>query len=167
MACNSVILSLIYTNLVSKIIYSSRWIYWCKEKQDWTFLLDLPLEMVQKFDILCNRRFSPMCKFSFLQISRKVKVLELRVVLSANINMHIAVILSYVWAFYDHQKLIYGHAQICGAARDFCRDFRHFLQVYEMCNYPSLFQHHQIDQKQSRKSGDLLVHTQPTPAPRV
>ena len=33
-------------------------------------------------------------RFSFLQISRKVKLVELRVVLSANINMHIPVILS-------------------------------------------------------------------------
>ena len=33
-------------------------------------------------------------RFSFFQISRKVKLLELRVVLSANINMHIPVILS-------------------------------------------------------------------------
>ena len=49
-----------------------------------------------------------MSEFGFLLISRKVKVLELRVVLSANINMHIAVILSYLSSLYDVQKLRYG-----------------------------------------------------------
>ena len=47
-----------------------------------------------KLVIFGNRRFTLVRKFSFLQISPKVKVLELRVVLSANINMHIPVILS-------------------------------------------------------------------------
>ena len=35
-------------------------------------------------------------KVSFLQISQKVKVLELNVVLSTNINIYIPVILNYV-----------------------------------------------------------------------
>ena len=35
-----------------------------------------------------------LCKFSFLQITQKVKVLELKVVLSADINMHFPVSLS-------------------------------------------------------------------------
>ena len=74
--------------------------------------------------IFYNRRFSPICEFSFLQISRKLKVLELRVVLSANINMHLPVILSYVLAFHDIQKLRYSYAHICADARNFGRDFR-------------------------------------------
>ncbi len=49
-----------------------------------------------------------MTKFSFLQISRKGRVLELRVVLSVYINMHIAVILSYKLTLYGLQKLRYG-----------------------------------------------------------
>ena len=43
---------------------------------------------------LQSQIFAHICEFSFLRISRKVKVLELRVVLSANINMYLPVILS-------------------------------------------------------------------------
>ena len=38
--------------------------------------------------------FASLANFSFLQITQKVKALELKVVLSANINMHIPVRLS-------------------------------------------------------------------------
>ena len=46
-------------------------------------------------------------KYSFLPISQKVKVLELKVVLSADINMDIPVILSPKLALYDLQNSSY------------------------------------------------------------
>ena len=53
-------------------------------------------------------RVATYVRICFLQISRKVKVLELRVVLSAYINSCIAVILSPNLTLYDLQKLRYG-----------------------------------------------------------
>ena len=71
-----------------------------------------------------------MCEFGFLQISRKVKVLELRVVLSAQTNMHIAVILSQKLTLYDLRKPRYRYTEICENARDFGRDLRGPLTGY-------------------------------------
>ena len=62
--------------------------------------------------IFYNRECLRVSEYGFLLISRKVKDLELRVVLSANINMHIAVILSYLSSLYDVQKLRYGQNTI-------------------------------------------------------
>ena len=45
---------------------------------------------------------------SFSRFTRQRKVVELRVVISANINLGFAVILSPKWSLYDLQKLRYG-----------------------------------------------------------
>ena len=46
----------------------------------------------------CGRKWASRCtKIIFLQISQKVKVLELNVLFSTNIIIHIPVILSYVY----------------------------------------------------------------------
>ena len=46
-----------------------------------------------------------MAENGFSRFTRKRKVVELRVVISANINSSIAVILSPKWSLYDLQKL--------------------------------------------------------------
>jgi len=43
-----------------------------------------------------------LCENSFSRFTRKRKVLELRVVISANINLGIAVILSLKWSLYHY-----------------------------------------------------------------
>ena len=55
----------------------------------------------------CLAVFTVKGPFKFFRLSQKVKVLELRVVISANINMHIPVILSLKPSLYDLQKLRY------------------------------------------------------------
>ena len=52
-------------------------------------------------------RKSRTCKNAFSRFRRKRRVVELRVVVSANINMHIPVILSLKPSLYDLQKLRY------------------------------------------------------------
>ena len=51
-------------------------------------------ENIQKYDNFLVFQFVRLTKYGFLEISPKVNALELKVVVSANINMHIAVILS-------------------------------------------------------------------------
>ena len=51
----------------------------------------------------CDNR--DMAENDFSRFTRKRKVVELRVVISANINSGIAVILSPKWSLYDYQKL--------------------------------------------------------------
>ena len=58
-----------------------------------------PSEAELEFSVIASR------ENSFSRFTRKRKVLELRVVISANINSGIAVILSLKWGLYDLQKL--------------------------------------------------------------
>ena len=58
-----------------------------------------PSEAELEFSVIAS------CENSFSRFTRKRKVLELRVVISANINSGIAVILSSKWGLYDLQKL--------------------------------------------------------------
>ena len=68
------------------------------------------LKVAENTQISTKLRVAAYMRILFLPISRKVWVLELTVILSANINMHIPVILSYISAFYDLQKPRYDHA---------------------------------------------------------
>ena len=74
-----------------------------------------------------------MSEFGFLLISQKVKVLELRVVLSAHINMHIAVILSYLSSLYDVQKLRYGQNDLLTPYKGSLRSSKIFFNVTVTC----------------------------------
>ena len=58
-----------------------------------------PSEAELEFSVIAS------CENSFSRITQKRKVLQLRVVISANINSGIAVILSLKWSLYDLQKL--------------------------------------------------------------
>ena len=58
-----------------------------------------PSEAELEFSVIAS------CENSFSRFTRKRKVLELRVVISANINSGIAVILSSKWSPFDLQKL--------------------------------------------------------------
>ena len=83
-----------------------------------TFRFRVNLEKL--FSLVINRVITG---FSFLQITRKRKVVELRVVISANINMHIASNLSPKTSHYDLQKRKYDFAKIAIGENCF-RDLR-------------------------------------------
>ena len=67
--------------------------------------------------------------FTFFKITCEGIVLELRNVISANINIHIAVILSPMWSLYDLQKQRYGF-QTC--ARTHMTKYGHFRPLRQM-----------------------------------
>ena len=64
------------------------------------------------------------CENSFSRFTRKRKVLELRVAISANINMHIPVILSPKSSLYDLQRPKYDFAINAIDAKTDFRDLR-------------------------------------------
>ena len=69
--------------------------------------IDLLDDIVKKTRFSAYRDIASHDVFSFSPFTRKRKVLELSVVISANINLHIAVILSPKTSLYDLQKLRY------------------------------------------------------------
>ena len=63
-------------------------------------------------------------KFSFLIITQKLKLLELRIIVSANINSTIVNILSPKPSLYELQRLRYDFATIAIYAKTVFRDLR-------------------------------------------
>ena len=73
--------------------------------------IDLLDDIIEKSRFLAYRDMASRDVFSFSQFTRKRKVLELSVGISANINLHIAVILSPNSSLYDLQRPRYRYAK--------------------------------------------------------
>ena len=92
--------------------------------------------------------------------------LELRVIISANINSTIAVILSPNLSLYDLQKPRYG-LLIFAISRDEIGDFRIFRSYLELWQWVEMILHPLIDQKPSRNLAHLVNAYKTFWAPRL
>ena len=108
-------------------------------------------------------RFFVQVKFGFSRFTRKRKVLELRVTLQAQINLHIAVILSCVRILCDLQK----RRQILRIAQKRAWPCRSRVQIKIIWQYMFLVQIGIIEHLQQSNPLDLLLHAQTLPATRV
>ena len=79
------------------------------------------------------------CENGFSRFMRKRKVVELRVVISANINSGVAVILSPKWSLYDLQKPRYDFTLFRDFVRSEIADFSDFLYLIILPPYGNRF----------------------------
>ena len=73
--------------------------------------IDLLDDIIEKSQFSAYREIASHDVFSFSRFTRKRKVLELNVGISANINLHIAVIFSPNSSLYDLQRPRYRYAK--------------------------------------------------------